>query len=256
MFLLDSSGSIKKDPHGWSKVLGFAQSLVRNLDIGRDAVRVGVALFSRWTALHIRMNQYYSKGQLINHIGRLPYMDSFTNTPDAIKRVANEYFQSWNGDRSDAKNLVIFMTDGVPNLRNEEKDHVRMMSQWTIGNATQAKNKGITFYSVGVALNRPDASEGSKLYAMSTLKGVASDPENVFNIDSFDGFNSILPSLQYRISHDCAGPRPTLWPKTCKNFTIPVWAVFVFSIAFVVCKSCRVCMGKNWQLLQKSLFVV
>lgn len=55
-----------------------------------------------------------------------------------IKRIHNEMFTAANGDREDAPNLVIVVTDREGDLQNAVKE------------ATLAKEKGITLQILGV----------------------------------------------------------------------------------------------------------
>lgn len=44
MFILDASGSVGRK--NWDRQMRFVQTILLNLDIGRNAVRAGVVVFS------------------------------------------------------------------------------------------------------------------------------------------------------------------------------------------------------------------
>ena len=59
-----------------------------------------------------------------NAIGNLAYRDGPTNTPLALRTLNEVVFNEANGDRKDIANFALTMTDGVPNMQNQEVDHV------------------------------------------------------------------------------------------------------------------------------------
>ncbi len=57
---------------------------------------------------------FRNKRDILTRIERLPFLDQTTNTPAAIRYMRDEMFTRRRGDRSDAPNVAIIITDGVP----------------------------------------------------------------------------------------------------------------------------------------------
>ena len=76
------------------------------------------------------------------------------------------------GDRSDAPNVAIVITDGVSNIN----------SRRTIPEAEESRDVGIHIYAVGIGLT--DTRE---------LNGIASEPasENAFAVNNFDQLSGL-----------------------------------------------------------------
>jgi len=53
---------------------------------------------------------------LQNAIRNIAYLGGWTNTTGGIRVGCREIFNTANGDRSDVPNVVILITDGVPNI--------------------------------------------------------------------------------------------------------------------------------------------
>ena len=62
------------------------------------------------------LNTYRSKGNLISRIRSTPYAGSFTNTAGGIRLALDDQFQPSVGDRPNAKNIMIVITDGASNI--------------------------------------------------------------------------------------------------------------------------------------------
>lgn len=82
----------------------------------------------------------YDKAQLINKVNTLYYSTGGTNTALGFKYVAEKIYTQAAGDRYDANNTVIVITDGMPSLNASGVP-------W----AVQAlRNKAVTIIPVGV----------------------------------------------------------------------------------------------------------
>lgn len=51
-------------------------------------------------------------------IDNIPYIYGSTNTADALKVMRNQMFIPSRGDRSDAPNVCVLLTDGVSNINS------------------------------------------------------------------------------------------------------------------------------------------
>lgn len=82
----------------------------------------------------------YDKAQLLNKVNTLYYSTGGTNTALGFKYVAEKIYIPAAGDRKDANNTVIVITDGMPSLNASGVPY-----------AVQAlRNKGVAIIPVGV----------------------------------------------------------------------------------------------------------
>ena len=88
---------------------------------GAMNTQIGVVVFSDSANLEFALNTYSTKEQVCSAINSIPYVGTTTNTPEGLRVTRNECFSAANGDRPDAENFAIIITDGVPypnNLRD------------------------------------------------------------------------------------------------------------------------------------------
>jgi collagen type VI alpha len=93
----------------------------------------------------------------------------------ALKWIASHSFSKSAGDRNNAANIVIVMTDGKS--RN---------SSLTKQEANRLHRAGIKVFAIGI---------GNKIFK-DELKNIASSPENVFTVVSFSVLDTILSQLK------------------------------------------------------------
>jgi Mg-chelatase subunit ChlD len=148
-------------------MLEFMKSFLHSANIDGGEVRVGVLTYSTGARIEFNLNAYSSKTELFNAVDNIPWRYGSTNTADALLTMHETMFTEGNGDRKDAPNICIVITDGVSNV-----NFVR-----TLPEAEEARKKGIHIYAVGIALQ--DLEE---------VNGIASEPasENVFSVNTFD----------------------------------------------------------------------
>ena len=172
-FLLDASGSVGAPD--FSKQKSFVANFARSFTIGPNNIRIGVTTFSSAVHPQFSLNKYNGKSALVNAIRNIPYSKGGTNTDIALKWVASNSFNKSAGDRNNAANIVIVMTDGKS--RN---------SSLTKQEANRLHRAGIKVFAIGI---------GSKV-VKDELKNIASSPENVFTVVSFNVLDSILSELK------------------------------------------------------------
>ena len=137
-FALDSSGSIGKD--GWRKMRDFVKEFIGTLTVDSDHVRVSVVSFGNEATLHFGLADHATLEETQAAVEAVPWKDQWTNTAEALRVMTNEVFQPNNGDREDAPNVCIVITDGPSN-----KDRER-----TVTDAVAARDAGIAIFAVGV----------------------------------------------------------------------------------------------------------
>jgi len=137
VIILDASSSVG---NSWNDMLDFAIDIVRELTIGEFNTRVGLVRYSDAASHAFFLNSYYDRDDMIDEIRRVPFAGGQTNTADAFRITHMEQFEYFRGDRVEACNIALIVTDGKSNV--EERG--------TLPESLAAKNKGITVYSVGV----------------------------------------------------------------------------------------------------------
>ena len=185
MFLLDSSGSIGID--NWYKVLNFTQEIVNSFTIGPDNVQVGVAWYSNRASIAFHLNQYDNERDVLRAIGSIRYKDQETNTSGALRTMYTNMFSNTNGDRPNAQNIGIVVTDGVSN-RDEDL---------TIPEANSARSEGITLFAIGIG-DEVDPKE---------LRQIANNPSEqfTFNVTDFDTLRHIQEIVSTAACNAVAG---------------------------------------------------
>ncbi|KAH0627287.1 hypothetical protein JD844_002810 [Phrynosoma platyrhinos] len=173
VFLVDSSASIGLE--NFQKVKNFLYTLVSNLHVSHDQIRIGLAQYNDEIFVEFLLNQYSLKNDILEQIQNLPFRSGSTYTGAALNSIMEEYFIESAGSRAqeNVPKVVILLTDG------ESNDDVKIP-------ASKLRARGISVYVVGV--NVQDTAE---------LKEIASRPFNkfLFSIDSFDVLQEVTNSL-------------------------------------------------------------
>ena len=120
-------------------MLDFVVNIVRRLNIGQDAIRVGAVSYSNISRVDFTLNQYFTKNEVISAIRNIQYMDAWTNTAAGINDMRTKVF-SRPGDRPNVPNVCVLITDGVSNIDRTN----------TVPNANLAKTDGILMLAVGI----------------------------------------------------------------------------------------------------------
>ncbi|OAF70849.1 hypothetical protein A3Q56_01412 [Intoshia linei] len=191
-FVIDSSGSIRDNnpPDGsydnWQLILNFMNDVIDRIDF--NSVNVGVVVFSYDAVMEIPLNSGLTKEELKKKIFEISHRNSFTNTYGGLNVARTELFTSTNGDRSDADNYIILITDGMP-TRNEE----------LLSDEIKKVHKTIKVFTVGVTDN-VDTDLLAELSSAPHKEGL-----NYFKSTDFTDLNVILDPIS-KLS--CNTPAP------------------------------------------------
>jgi len=109
MFLLDSSGSVKRF---FPYAKKFITMLTEQFSLSKDYVQVGLIDFSEEAILQIPLNQYYDHGSFENDVESLPYIGYRTRLGLALQQANTVLFDSKYGARTNVKKLIFLITDG------------------------------------------------------------------------------------------------------------------------------------------------
>ena len=193
-FVLDSSGSVRiSDSRGWQRIRAFVRKVVESLDISRTGYRVAIVLFSTNVRVAFHLNRHFNKGNMLWAIDNLPYDGGNTNTPEALRWLYKNVFIASRGDRADAANIAILITDGLPNRFDESEGHILPLISKTGQEASKARKLGIEIFAIGVGLLQNQKLVYRK-YARVVMRLIASEPygRHIIYIDNFAGFSSYV----------------------------------------------------------------
>lgn len=103
-------------------------------------LQIGVVQFGDSAVLQFHLNHYHDKASVIGALRNIPWLDAQTNTSGGIWYMREQMFTRIHGDRPDAPDIGIVITDGASNL-----DY-----QLTIPYARQAHAQGIKMFAIGI----------------------------------------------------------------------------------------------------------
>ncbi|KAI0210897.1 Collagen alpha-5(VI) chain [Lamellibrachia satsuma] len=183
VFVVDASGSIRNER--FSKLLKFMSSIVDDLEVASDKTRVGAVSFSSTAAVQFQLKDYNSMQDVMTATRQIKFNGGRTNTASALQLMKDNMFTPDNGDREDAPNIAIIITDGNSNINQEN----------TIPYAFDARRKGIHMIvsSIGSMLN------------ILELRGMASTPASA-NLYQASSWRDLSQSLKRSlVSNTCDG---------------------------------------------------
>uniref|UniRef100_A0A8B9SDP0 VWFA domain-containing protein n=1 Tax=Apteryx owenii TaxID=8824 RepID=A0A8B9SDP0_APTOW len=173
VFLVDTSTGIGQE--NFQKVKDFLSTLVSSLDVGLDAIRVGLAQYSDETYQVFLLNQYSLKSDVLKQIEDLPYRRGETYTGTALDFVSAVYFTESAGSRAKdyIPQVAILITNG------ESNDEVE-------GPARKLREEGISVYVVAIGVHNK-----------TELQQIASKPFSKFlySIGNFDDLQDLSTRL-------------------------------------------------------------
>jgi uncharacterized protein YegL len=166
-------------------VIDFIINIISNSDIDTGNVHVAVSIFTHDIQNMFFLNSYNTKQDMINDIQASQIYFGGTNTGGALQNLYTQVFTPMRGDRLDAPDIAIVVTDGKSNNETDTMIH-----------AAEAKARGIHIIGVGIGLT--DISE---------LNVIASPPShlNVFNVDDFFHLSSIIGDIEEMFVEHCTG---------------------------------------------------
>lgn len=175
-FVLDSSGSIRVERY--PQILKFVADIISQLDVHQDRTRVGLIYWSDNAHMLFTLDQYTNRENAMQAVMRTPFLGEKTNTASALEMLYKQGFTVANGDRINANNIAIVITDGNSNIN----------PKMTPKDAIEARTAGIHLMVVAV---------GSTFVNYGELEAIASTPTdlNILNVDHYEDLNTIKDQL-------------------------------------------------------------
>ena len=173
VFLLDTSTSVSE--RNFKKVLQFVKQFLTEAYIAPNGIQVGLITFSSYAYVQFNLNKFSSKEEVFEAVDNIPYSYGSTNTAAGLRALRAAFSRS-NGDRPEAPNYALVITDGVSNINTFQ----------TVTEAEMTRKSDIHIYAIGVGLS--DTSE---------LEKIASRPsrENTFNVQDFNELQGVKKDL-------------------------------------------------------------
>ena len=111
--VIDQTKSIGKK--NFLKMKAFVESLVDKYDVSEDHTHISIMTYAGDPTIHNTLadTKYHSKASLKKLIENIPNkLGSPTRTDKALEAARDKVFTAENGDRPDAPNVMIVLTDG------------------------------------------------------------------------------------------------------------------------------------------------
>jgi len=138
-FVLDGSGSVGTDD--WQVTLEYVKQFADSVSFSPEFTQIGVVTFGNDASLDIKLGDHGPDCDAFKaSVGQLGYRDENTNTAAGIRVAREQLFNADNGDRADAPNVMIIITDGYPTREVSE----------TLPQAYQTVNEGTTIFTIGI----------------------------------------------------------------------------------------------------------
>jgi len=117
ILVLDNSGSMKKNDPQFLTSRAVTE-FINSLD---DATRVAIIIFDQNVRITVPLTDITSESRelILKSLEQINYKGLFTDSPAAIERAIYEL--KLNG-REDAKKLIVFMTDGIVDTGDKDRD--------------------------------------------------------------------------------------------------------------------------------------
>ena len=114
IIVMDSSGSIEHNERGdYELEKEFVVNVINALGpLGPQDIQIGMVLFSTSPENIFFLNTYQDKGQMINAVRNVRYMQEQTDIIEAFEYVRDQQLIPSRGDRRAVPNVAIIITDG------------------------------------------------------------------------------------------------------------------------------------------------
>ncbi|XP_030214555.1 collagen alpha-6(VI) chain isoform X3 [Gadus morhua] len=180
LFLVDGSTSIEE--RNFQSMLKFMKSIVNASTVGEKETRFGVILYSDEPKSVFTLNEYSSKGQVLEAIQALRLPTGNTYTGRALDYTL-QYFEVERGGRrlSKVPQILMVITDG------EATDPAELKAP-----AEALREKGVIVYSIGV--------KGANQKELGTISG---NPTRVFFVDNFIDLETLSKEICIDTPPEC-----------------------------------------------------
>lgn len=166
----------------------FVIDIINDTDVESGNIRFAYSVYTHNVKNEFFLKTYSAKKYMIDHIADAFSYQGGTNTGAALQNLRETVFKSENGDRIDAENMAILITDGRSNYH-----------EFTVQQATLAKDSGIHLVVIGV-----DLTDTSELYEIASHPAI----DNVFLVNNYEELFSIEPLIEDLFYENCTSKSP------------------------------------------------
>ena len=172
----------------------FVREVISRFMISSDGVRIAVVIFSSRAYVKLKLNEKDTVEGILQRIDTLPFLGKSRNMAAGLYAMNHIVFQSENGDRSDADNIVILITSGRSTANRD-----------TLLYAKEAKDKGVKIIGIGIGIAKSDQDE--------LLAVVSPGYQSVFYVRTVTKLVYVIHKVVVVISHPPEiGGSPTSLP--------------------------------------------
>lgn len=161
-------------------ILSYVSGLLIGADVDNGNVRVGAALYRHDGVPLFQLNQYKRKEDIINALENIPYnyRSARASLAAGIETVRTSMFQHQAGDRDEAPNGLILITDSISTIKAED----------VADEAQKLRDSKVTVFSIGLGLRSTDE-----------MRTVATSNDNNFLLRTVQQLPALTSHLQDRI---------------------------------------------------------
>ena len=183
MFLLDSSRRASKS---FNSLVDFLEAVIRKFPFGMNQTRVGVSTFSDRPYVEAYLNGHKSRDGLFDAMSSMETTTGAANYYIALWMLYSELYTRSRGDRDDAANVALMVTDTAP-----DDAVVSALRNSMISMGQTVKDEGIGLYVIAIG----------PLVDLELLKEICGDKNNVFYVENYDVLLSAntIEHVVYRI---------------------------------------------------------
>lgn len=160
VFLVDSSASV--GIANFKASLKFISALIEEISVEGVSNEYGFVTFNSNVRLVFSLGRYKDVETVLNAIVTSRYTPGATNTAGAL-RTAIELYGPHYGNRADAENIVILITDGLSNVKEYD----------TIPAAEELRQMAHVMV-IGVGVTNT-----------TEIDSIGSSPDNIYKVDSY-----------------------------------------------------------------------
>ncbi|CAD5110751.1 DgyrCDS121 [Dimorphilus gyrociliatus] len=212
--IIDNSNSIKHANtlliDNWKIIKSFLKDLIYKFHVSnkdKDSVRFAANKFGNSSQTIFQLNSYQTKQDYANAIDNIEFIGGFTNIAGGLSKMLTEQFKEDLGNRRNADDVFILITDGKPNIDVRKIPHVvEMIHKANIRLIAIGISKNVNETQLREYVKDPDCSITKHSKYCPSWKNPYRN--SYFKVNEFNKLSTIINEL---IASACF-PRATFTP--------------------------------------------
>ena len=181
VIILDASSSSTRGEDNWQLMLDFVTEVIQALNVGEQAVHVGLMRYHKLGMIDLYLEDFYDKESILLEVNSLHQADLPSDTSVALRLAREELFNPKYGNREGVPDVILLVTS-----QNSDLNTMRAWDEASIAEAS-----GIHITTVGI----------TEAVTEDFLASIASDPVGVFRVNSYTQLNDIALNVVRDLSH-------------------------------------------------------